>query len=94
VEHLGPQRRRLRAVGAGEVVEHARSRLLEQTVPERLEAFDDLFDQPPDASAVAGQPSGDDERGADALIRRTNTYRRERAATTPGRAVSERIALG
>jgi len=57
VEHLRPQRRRLRAVGAREVVEHARSRVLEQAVPERLEALDDLFDQRPGACAVAGQPS-------------------------------------
>jgi hypothetical protein len=40
VEHLGPQRRRLRAVGADEVVEQARGRLLKQAVPERLEALD------------------------------------------------------
>jgi hypothetical protein len=49
VEHLSPQRRRLRTLGAGEIVEHARGRVLEQAVPERVEAIDDLFDQRPGA---------------------------------------------
>lgn len=58
MEHLSPQRRRLRAVGAGEIVEHARGRVLEQAVPERLEAIDDLFDQRPDTCCESGQQTG------------------------------------
>jgi hypothetical protein len=57
VEHLGPQRRWLRAVGADEVVEQARGRVFEQAVPERLEVLDDFFDQRCRAGAVMGQPS-------------------------------------
>ena len=57
MEHLGPKRRRLDAVGAGEVVEQAGGRVLKQAVPERLEALDDLSDQRPGPCAVAGQPS-------------------------------------
>lgn len=52
MEHLRPQRRRFRAVGADEVVEQARGRVLKQAVPERLEALDDLF-----VSATARAPS-------------------------------------
>jgi len=56
-EHLGPEGRRRRTVGADEAVDHIRSRVLDEVVPERVEALDDLVDQRPGVCAVAGQPS-------------------------------------